>query len=104
MKYKVVGPRILLKVKKLKETFSEGGRIVRPDEDKTQQDTLMQTKAIVEQIGSGVTDTYAGMEDLKVGDTVHFQRYGAFVLGSDKEDEYAHWVLNGKDVLCIEKQ
>ena len=100
MKYKVLGPRVLLKVKKMDDKF-ENSMIARPDQ-MIDQDTAFQTVGVVADIGPTVTKEYEGFNDLRKGDLVHFQRYGAQRLGSKKEDEHEFWIINGKDILCIE--
>ncbi len=101
MKYKVLGPRVLLKMKKSTDTYE--GYSIAMAEDQVQKETRFQTIGIVEQVGPTVKD-YEGFADLKVGDKVVFLRYGAQTLPTKKEDEYEYWIINGKDILCIEVQ
>ncbi len=71
-------------------------------EDDYHTKVATQTKAEVADIGLEVHDL-RGFRDLKKGDKVHFQRYGAVRLNSEKEDTIEYWVVNGKDLLVIEE-
>ena len=114
MKYEVTGPRILVKVKKFKakdlETF-EGSFIVRADamnEEAQLRETTNQTAGEVVALGQTAYIKSSlnpeGLAWCKVGDSVHFSRYGAIRLGvSHKDDEIEHWVIMDKDVLAIER-
>lgn len=115
MSYQVLGPRILLKVNKIKEKDLEnleredGTRsiLIAPQTTKDDIDikTTSQTLATVEQIGSeALTNPDYGLPnvDLKVGDKVHFQKYGAVRLDIKKHKDHEFWVINAKDLLVKE--
>lgn len=115
--YKILGPRVLLKVTKMtfeeymkENALVEGSSIIQTANTKTKEQheddyqtkVATQTKAEIEDIGEGVQEI-PGFELLKKGDKVHFQRYGAVRLNSDKQDTVEYWVVNGKDLLVIEE-
>lgn len=116
MKYKVLGPRILVKVKKFskeeflaKKKYIEGSSLIQAPSIKDQDDALemeitSQTMGEVVEIGPTAKTEYKGFDDLKIGDIVHFQRYGAVRVGVKDHNEMEHWILCGKDVLCIETE
>lgn len=88
----------------MKETYTPGGSIVIP-EYKRDDETAHQTKAVIDQIGpNALTDPDRGLpnSNLKVGDTVIFQRYGAERIKSTDEDVEEYWVINAKDLLVQE--
>jgi co-chaperonin GroES (HSP10) len=104
MTYKVLGPRILLKVVKFNseaQTF-KGSAILMP-QLMQDQETISQTLGEVLQIGPTVKSKYEGFEDLKVGDQVHFSRYGAMRIGIDDNRDIETWIIDGKDILCIKE-
>ena len=100
MKYSVLGPRLLLKVQKFgkEQTFKDSAIIM--TSSTSAQETISQTRGEVVEIGSTLNQEYEGFEALKVGDRIAFQRYGAVRVGVD-EEEVEHWVINGRDALCI---
>lgn len=108
MKYQVLGPRILIEVKKLhkQETFKDS-KILMPEELREQEHTA-QTIGVVKQIGNtAYKNIYDGSQEDKwcnEGDTVHFQRYGAVRLASKKEEDKEYWIVNDRDLLCIERE
>lgn len=109
MKLKVVGPRVLVKVKKYsskKDNTFEGSSIVMP-EDLVQQETVNQTVGEIVQLGDMAWNRKDwgcdGTPWAKVGDKVHFSRYGAMRINTKDDDEWEHWVLTDKDVLVIEQ-
>lgn len=92
MKYQVLGPRILIKVKRKQGVFimSEG-------------DIMSQTIGEVVQLGNEAYQKTDGIPWIKIGDSVHFQRYGAVRLASsDSDAAEEYWVINDKDILVIE--
>ena len=104
MKYQVLGSRVLLKVKKYsekKDNKYEGTSILMA-ENVVETETTAQTIAEVVQLGSEAYKRDKYENKPKVGDRVHFQRYGAIRLNTKDSDDYEMWVINDKDVLCIE--
>ena len=112
MKIKVVGPRILVQVKKFKEedikTF-EDSIILKADTGKEQQnyEAVNQTIGEVVQLGNmAYKRKDAGCDGtswVKVGDKVHFSRHGAQRIGTKDDDDFEHWILMDKDILAIEE-
>lgn len=103
MKYQVLGPRILLRVRKTEETYENSSIVVA--EAFRETETTAKTVAEVEEIGpTALTDEDYGLKGANVqkGDKVHFQRYGAVRLKSIKEDKDEFWIINAKDLLCKE--
>ena len=113
MKYKVLGPRILVKVKKFRkkdiEQF-EGSILYRADvsSDTAMSETTNQCVGQVVELG---TTAYKrkdsgcdGTNWVEVGQTIHFSRYGAIRLASEEDDEFEFWVLMDKDPLVIEQK
>src|ERR1700757_4460016 len=103
MKYQVLGPRILLKVQKMSQYYP-GTQIVMAQQD-TDKETALQTIGHIEEIGpQALSNEDYGLPgaNLRVGDRVHFQRYGAQRLKSKEGDENEYWVINAKDLLCKE--
>lgn len=111
MNYKILGPRVLVKVKNYsfsKEETFEGTCIVMPEMQK-EQETTWQTKGEVVQLGPTAykrNDSFCdGTDWVKVGDIVHFNRYGNIrANASDKNAEYEYWVVMDKDILYIEEK
>ena len=111
MNIKVVGPRILVKVKNYarKEAMTYEGSSILMAETVTEQETLTQTIGEVVQLGdTAYTRKDAGSNGtpwVKPGDLVHFSRYGAMRIKSSKktDDDYELWVLMDKDILAIEE-
>lgn len=99
----VLGPRILVKVKKFKkvdQTF-EGSSILMP-ETQQHQATVNQCTGEVVQLGS--TAYSEGDPWVKPGDFIHFTRYGAIRLHLIEDDpDFEYWVLMAKDPLVIEQ-
>lgn len=110
MKLTVVGPRLLVKVKnysvKREQTY-EGSSILMAETHK-EQETTSQTIGEVVQLGnmaySRKDSGCDGTPWVKVGDTVHFSRYGAMRINTkNDDDEFEYWVLMDKDILVIEE-
>lgn len=117
MKYTVVGPRLLVKVKKFKkediETF-EGSIIHRADvtTDNAASETTNQCVGEVVQLGDMAykrkDSGCDGTPWVQVGDQVHFSRYGAMRIGAKTKEaeakaDFEFWVLMDKDILLIER-
>jgi co-chaperonin GroES (HSP10) len=101
MKHTVLGRRVLLKIEKAGSTY-EGSIIARP-ENKEDMDTAIKTIGEVVQLGSeAYKRTETGEPWVKVGDKVHFARYGAVRLATTKEETHEYWVINDIDILTIE--
>lgn len=105
MSLTIVGPRILLKVPKFtnKNKKYEGSSLYMPEEF-LDKETQYQTVGVVDQIGPAVTKTYEGFDDLKIGDRIHFQRYGAARVKLKEAEDFEYWIINGKDVLLIDNE
>lgn len=107
MKFRVVGPRILLKVPNLdKKDQTYQGTSILMAEHVREKETTFQTVGEVVQLGSTAfkrKDAYCdGVEQCKVGDKVHFSRYGAIRLMDEQDQEFEYWVLMDKDILALE--
>ena len=105
MKYKVLGPRILLKVQKM-STYYPGTHILIAEGDKDRE-TSSQTEAVIEQLGmDALTNTDYGLvgANIKPGDKVHFSRHWAVRLKSMETEEIEYWIINAKDLLCVEEE
>lgn len=108
LKYKVLGRRVLLRVKKFKkdQTF-EGSNLLMPDE-------LLETETTTQTIGEVVgLGELAFLNDdgsqlggqpapIKIGDKVHFQRYGAVRLNPKKHVDEEFWIVEDKDLFAID--
>lgn len=109
MNYKVLGRRVLLKVKKYKKdaTF-EGSSILMP-EDITDGETATQTVGEIVAFGEAAwlnddgTPLAGKVIPVKLGDIVHFQRYGAVRLNAKKHTDEEFWVVEDKDLFAIEE-
>jgi co-chaperonin GroES (HSP10) len=108
MKFKVVGPRILLKVKKYsknKDQTFEGSMIVMP-ETQTDLETVNQCVGEVVELGDMAykrDDAFCNNKPwVKIGDKIHFCRHGAMRLHS-KDEDLEYWVIMDKDILVIEE-
>lgn len=111
---KVLGQRILLKVKKYnKEELQkiEGSILYRVNltEQDVEQETRAQSQAEVVQLGTQAFMNKmmfpGGNPGVSIGDKVYFSRYGAqpvlpSSLESDTDNEY--WVITDKDLLLVE--
>lgn len=103
MKHTVLGPRVLLKIKKAGDTY-EGSIIARP-ENLEDMDTATKTEGEVVQISpEAYKRTESEIPWVKVGDWVHFTRYGAVRLKTTKAETHEYWVINDKDILTIENK
>lgn len=111
LKYSVQGPRILVRVKKLKVEDVEkleGSIFYKANvtSDTAASETTAQSAGEVLQLGSTAYKRKdAGCDGTpwcKEGDKVHFSRYGAQRIGVKDSDEFEYWILNDKDVLAIE--
>jgi len=102
MKYKVLGARLLLKIQKATDKY-EGSVIARATQD-VEKDTMFQTKGEIVQIGPSANTEFKGIEGFEIGHIVHFQRYGAIRVSPQemKDEPFEYWVINAKDVQCIE--
>lgn len=103
MRHIVLGRRVLLKIEKSGSTY-ENSMIARPE---TQEDMDTATKTIGEVVQLGddaFKKTESGTPWVKVGDTVHFARYGAVRLATTKEEKHEYWVINDLDILTKEAQ
>lgn len=108
MKYKVLGRRVLVRVKKFtKESKFEGSSLFMP-EDAIDQETQTQTKGEVVQLGEGAwlnddgTELAGQRPPVNLGDIVHFQRYGAVRLNPKAHKDEEYWVVEDKDLFVIE--
>lgn len=111
MKYNVQGPRLLVRVKKFKredlETF-EGSIFLKANvsTDDAAHETTAQSAGEVMQLGSTAYKRKdAGCDGtpwVKVGDKIHFSRYGAQRIGVKDSEEFEFWILQDKDVLAVE--
>lgn len=106
-KVRVIGPRILLKVKKFKVQDVEkieGSLLVRAvaNTEVAEMETIHQTVGYVEQLGNLVSK-HPELADIKIGDKVHFSRYGARQLKSISEDDTEYWLIMAADILIIEE-
>lgn len=102
MRYLPLGSRVLLKVKKLSDKY-EGSSIVMADTIKDRE-TMTQTVGVIADIGPTAKTQYEGFDAIEVGQTVHFQRYGAQRLNSQHDDEFEYWMINSKDIYCIDQE
>jgi len=85
-----------VKIKKADEKF-EGSTLIRPDTS-LDKDTRHQSTGVIEYID----EEYNKDQLMKLGDTIHFSRYAAVRLNPKENESYEFWVLNIKDILCIE--
>lgn len=108
--FKVFGPRLLLRVTKIKkaeiEKF-EGSSLYKPDFD-TGKEALnvavaSQCTAVIVALGDTAyrrKDAWCdGTPWTAVGDTVTFARYGAQRM-ADKYEDYEYWIIRDIDVLA----
>lgn len=103
MKYRVLGPRVLIKVKKVSDKY-ENSIIARP-QNTEEADTISQTRGEVVGIGSeAYLRTVTKVPWVKVGDKVVFQRYGALRVGTKDSPDYEYWVINDIDLQVIETE
>lgn len=109
MKYKVLGPRVLIKVKKYEEKNDskfEGTSILMP-EQLVETETTTQTTGEVVQLGRPLFKEegpqYEWNLELKEGDKVHFQRYGAQRINIKQHKDFEYWIINVKDLLVQEE-
>lgn len=104
LKYRVLGARTLLKVKKYsekKDNTYKGTSIVMP-ENVVETETTAQTIGEIVQHGEESKEIFTSLP--KEGDIVHFQRYGAARLNLKLSDEFELWVINTKDLFVIEEE
>jgi co-chaperonin GroES (HSP10) len=101
---KVLGPRILVKVKKIEEK-SAGGIIL--TEEFREKETAWQTDGEVVQLGNMAYNRKSadcdGTPWCRVGDIVTFSRYGAVRTKTKDTDSYELWILMDKDVLAVKE-
>lgn len=108
MKYRVLGPRVLLKVKKVKkdQTF-EGLSILMPETMAAMED-INQCVGVVIELGEKAfkrTDAFCnGESPIKIGDKVHFFQYGAMRIGNPNEDEDQLWAVMDKDIWLVDEE
>jgi len=112
MKYKVQGPRLLVQVKKFKledVEKMEGSIFYKANvvlEDAVSE-TTHQSAGEVLQLGSTAykrkDSGCDGTPWCKIGDKIHFSRYGAQRIGVKEATDFEFWILNDKDVLAIEE-
>lgn len=109
---KVIGPRVLVKVKKFKKEDVEkieGSIFYRPDADSKAADmqTVNQCTGEIVLVGHTAfkrTDAYCdGSEVVKIGDKVHFARHGALQMRSLDTEEHEYWLMMDKDIVLIEE-
>lgn len=76
-------------------------------ETTTAQETVNQTVGEVVELGNMAykrEDAFCNGSDwVKVGDRIHFCRYGAMRLAHPDED-FEYWVIMDKDILVIETE
>lgn len=102
LKHSVVGNRILLELDKIDPRNQKiGSGLLVASENSLEFASTTRTKAKVVDIGPGAYKDSTPW--CKIGDTVHFARYGAVVLESEKEDKKEYWVIRDIDVLTVEK-
>lgn len=111
MKYRVQGPRLLVQVKKFNlddVEKIEGSIFVRANvtSDIAASETTNQSAGEVLELGSTAykrkDSGCDGTPWCKVGDKVHFSRYGAQRIGVKDSEDFEYWILNDKDVLAVE--
>lgn len=104
MTLKVVGPRLLVKVKKTQEK-SKGGIIL--TEAVREQETAWQTEGEVMALGNTAfvrKDGFCNGDPwCKIGDIVTFSRYGAVRTKTEDTDDFELWILMDKDILAIKE-
>lgn len=114
MKYRVLGRRVLLKVKKFKKEelqHVEGSSLIlAPEKTNDDVDSHTATQTVGEIIGLGelafLNDDGSQLGDqpapVKLGDKVHFQRYGAVRLNFKEKDADEYWVVEDKDLFAVD--
>jgi co-chaperonin GroES (HSP10) len=118
MTLRVIGPRVLIKVAKFdieavrkKYKYVEGSTVIeRTDVDKieeqVQSEITRQTVAEVVGIGSTAYTNKQlcpdGIPWVKVGEKIHFVRYGAQRIATDDKD-IEYWIINDKDALVVDE-
>jgi len=114
MKYKVLGRRVLLKVKRFKKEelkHVEGSSLIlAPDKTHDDADLHTATQTVGEIIGLGELaylnddgSLLGGQErPVKLGDKVHFQRYGAVRLNFKEKEVDEYWVVEDKDLFAVD--
>lgn len=105
MNYKVVGDRLLIKVMKVTLMKEKDSLIYVPDDIKDQETISQNIGEVVQIGGTAYTNPYDKTPEdkwVKVGDHIHFQRYGAIRLNPAKHKDCEYWVIKDKDVLVIE--
>lgn len=109
MNLKVCGPRLLVKVHRFsenKDNTYEGTSILMAEQVKTQETTSQSIGEVVQLGDMAYQRKDAGCDGtpwVKVGDTVHFSRYGAMRINIKSSEEHEYWVLMDKDILVIEE-
>ncbi len=116
MKYKVLGRRVLLKVKKFNKEDAQvkhvegSSLILAPEKTKDEVDSHTATQTIGEIVGLGelafLNDDGSQLGNqpspVKIGDKVHFQRYGAIRLNFKDKDADEFWVVEDKDLFAVD--
>lgn len=108
MHYKVLGRRVLLKVVKFKKDAKYAGTSILMPEDKADDETATQTTGEIVGLGEAAWLNDDGTHlagqpiPVKIGDKVHFQRYGAVRLNAKKHVDEEYWVVEDKDLFAIE--
>lgn len=120
MTYKVLGRRVLLKVKKFKKEdvkadlkYIEGSSLIlAPEKDKLDDelDLKITGQTLGEIVAFGESawlnddgSRLAGKErPVEIGEKVHFQRYGAIRLNPKKHLDEEFWVVEDKDLFAVE--
>lgn len=117
MKYQVLGPRVLLKIKKIrmkefleKKKYIEGSTLIEaPEVDNRKEalelDIVTQTSGEVVGLGNeAFKKTETGVPWVQIGDQVRFMRYGAQRVSPEDDEDFEYWVINDKDILAKETQ
>lgn len=115
MKYQVLGRRVLVKIRKFKKEdvkHVEGSKLIlAPEKTEDDIDHKTSTQTLGEVVGLGelafLNDdgTPLGGQPcpVKIGDKVHFQRYGAVRLNFREKGKDEFWVVEDKDLFAIDR-
>ncbi len=109
MKYKALGDNVLIEVEKINKNIKKAdgtASILVIADTSSERETTSQTVGKLVGIGPLAFrfddgTPHASLESVKIGDKVHFQRYGAIRLHSQKEDDVEYWVINDKGLLAL---
>lgn len=108
MNLKVVGPRLLVKIKKFKKDATYEGSSIIMAASTLDQETINQSIGEVVQVGDEAYKNKvtcpSGTSWVQPGDVVHFSRYGAMRINPKMDEDWEYWVLMDKDVLVIEQK